>query len=196
MRNPEATRSLIIRKAINLFNTKGYRATSLSDITKATGITKGAIYGHFDNKDGVAEASFKYATEFIIAQLSKVIRAAPTAPDKLRAMVQYYSDYIQQPPIHGGCPIINTSIEADDDHPRLRAQVIRFMAQVKDSLKKIVYRGIKEGQLKNNINVEEFSLLFYAAIEGAIIQSRIEGDNSTYNIISRRLLKEIEDITT
>ena len=51
MRNPEATKELIISKSADLFNTQGYKATSLSDITKATGYTKGAIYRHFENKE-------------------------------------------------------------------------------------------------------------------------------------------------
>ncbi|MEL6536474.1 MAG: TetR family transcriptional regulator, partial [Bacteroidota bacterium] len=53
MRNPTQTKELIITRAMPLFNTKGYTATSISDITNATGITKGAIYGNFQNKDEV-----------------------------------------------------------------------------------------------------------------------------------------------
>ena len=116
MRNPEQTRNLIISKAISIFNKKGYRATSLSDITKATGMTKGAIYGNFDNKDAVAVASFQYATEKVLDELREQIKNAPTAPLKLKAILSYYDQYIDNPPIEGGCPVINTSVEADDEH--------------------------------------------------------------------------------
>ncbi|MEP2968608.1 TetR/AcrR family transcriptional regulator, partial [Nonlabens ulvanivorans] len=47
MRNPQLTKDIIIKESADLFNTKGYKATSLSDITTATGFTKGAIYKHF-----------------------------------------------------------------------------------------------------------------------------------------------------
>lgn len=195
MRDPEKTRNLIVNKAISIFNTKGYRATSLSDITKATGLTKGAIYGHFKSKDDVAESSFIYAIQKIMGQLRSVISGAPDAPGKLKAILEYYANYIQKPPIEGGCPVINTSVEADDDHPKLRAQVIRFIGIFKDSLKKIMYRGIKEGQIKAETNIEEFAMLYYAALEGAILQSRIEGDVDTYGIVMRRLFKDIDEIT-
>ncbi len=49
----EKTKAFIIEKAAPVFNTKGYAGTSLSDLTAATGLTKGAIYGHFENKDAV-----------------------------------------------------------------------------------------------------------------------------------------------
>ena len=51
MKSSEITKSKVLQEAITLFNTKGYRATSLSDITNATGLTKGAIYRHFENKE-------------------------------------------------------------------------------------------------------------------------------------------------
>ncbi len=127
MLTPEQTRDLITRKAISLFNTKGYKATSLSDITKEAGLTKGAIYGHFGSKDGVAEAGFEYALKFVKDDLNKRISAAKTAPEKLKAIVNYYSDYILNPPIKGGCPIINTAIEADDSLPLLRTTLVSFL---------------------------------------------------------------------
>ena len=74
MRNPELTKKLIVEKAMPLFNQKGYRATSLSDITKVTGMTKGAIYGNFENKDAVAEATFESAVEIITEQIRQRIK--------------------------------------------------------------------------------------------------------------------------
>ena len=43
----EQTTQFIIEKVAPLFNQKGYAATSMSDITRVTGLTKGAIYGDY-----------------------------------------------------------------------------------------------------------------------------------------------------
>ncbi len=144
MRNPEATKNLIVTKAMSIFNTKGYRATSLSDITKASGITKGAIYGNFQNKDAVAVASFDYAVMKVLDDLSQKIKEQPTAPLKLKAIIHYYREYFIKPPIEGGCPIINTAVEADDTHPLLRKKVVDTIAMIKVSLQKIIQRGIAD----------------------------------------------------
>jgi AcrR family transcriptional regulator len=191
-----ATRDLIISKAMSIFNTKGYRATSLSDITKATGITKGAIYGNFPNKDAVAVASFDFAVEKVLEQLRERIKSATTAPLKLKAIVRYYEEYVFNPPISGGCPVINTSIESDDDHPMLRARVVRTIAIVIESLQKIVYRGINEGQIKKETKVDEFVRSFYAAIQGAIVLSRVEGDLASYQLVRKHIEKQIDSITS
>jgi AcrR family transcriptional regulator len=60
MGKAERTKQFIIEKTATLFNTKGIAATSLQDMTEATGLTKGSIYGNFKNKDEVALEVFRY----------------------------------------------------------------------------------------------------------------------------------------
>ena len=60
MSKAERTKNFIIEKTAPLFNMKGYSGTSMSDITAATGLTKGSIYGNFENKDEVAIAAFLF----------------------------------------------------------------------------------------------------------------------------------------
>jgi len=194
-RNPEQTRELIIERSLPIFNTKGYNAASISDITKATGITKGAIYGNFKNKDEVASAAFEKGVRIVTEQIAKRIRQEKTAPRKLMAMLEYYGEYIQNPPIPGGCPVLNSSIEADDSLPFLRSKIIRSIALIKDSLVKIIHRGIQEGQIKRGIDAEEFAVTFYAMIEGAISLSRIEGDVRSYQCVKNFVKNQIEKIS-
>ncbi|MFY0599790.1 MAG: TetR/AcrR family transcriptional regulator [Cyclobacteriaceae bacterium] len=195
MRNPEYTRRLILSKATSLFNTKGFKGTSLSDITKATGLTKGAIYGNFENKDALAVASFDAAINTVLLDLSKRIKVQSTAPLKLKAIIDYYSEYIHNPPIKGGCPIINTSIEADDSHPMLRFKVSTTITMIIDSLKKIITRGIDENQIIKGIDVELYATMFYATIEGAIIMARTEGSSRSYDLIKKGLENQINAIS-
>lgn len=195
-RNSEQTRQLIIDKALPIFNTKGYNAASISDITNATGITKGAIYGNFKNKDDVASASFDHGVSIVLKQISQRVHTQPTAPLKLKAIVNYYAEYVNDPPILGGCPVLNSSIEADDNLPFLRSKVIRTIARIKDSLTKIIHRGILEGQIKKGTDAEEFAISFFATTQGAIALSRIEGDGRSYSSVKNFLDEAIQAIST
>ena len=192
----EQTKELIIERSLPIFNTKGYSAASISDITAATGISKGAIYGNFNNKDEVASAAFNKGVSIVTGQIAERVRREKTAPRKLMAMIEYYEEYIQNPPIPGGCPVLNSSIEADDSLPFLRSKIIRSIALIKDSLVKIINRGIQEGQIKKGTDAEEFATSFYAIIEGAISLSRIEGDNRSYLFVKRFVEDRINAIST
>ncbi len=60
MNKAERTKQFIIEQTASIFNKKGYAGTSLQDITAATSLTKGSIYGNFGGKDDVALAVFDY----------------------------------------------------------------------------------------------------------------------------------------
>jgi AcrR family transcriptional regulator len=65
MRNPEQTREHILHQSGLLFNVQGYKATSLSNITNATGFTKGAIYKHFKSKDDLEKETLLYLSSVV-----------------------------------------------------------------------------------------------------------------------------------
>src|SRR5579871_5970084 len=107
MNKAERTRKLIIEKTAPIFNKKGYAGTSISDMTDATGLTKGSIYGNFSDKDEVAVAAFDHNVQLLRnATLAEMARQ-PTARGKLLAMLDVYGDIHKMPVAEGGCPIMN-----------------------------------------------------------------------------------------
>src|SRR5688572_9978143 len=120
MRNPELTKEKILKKSGLLFNTQGYKSTSLSDITTATGFTKGAIYRHFKSKEELEKETLFHLSSIMFDRLGGRIREKKNAPEKLRALFGYFESYITDSPLKGGCPLLNVAIEADDAHPILR----------------------------------------------------------------------------
>src|ERR1017187_6727853 len=108
MTKAEQTRAFIIEKTAPIFNTKGYEGTSMSDITNATGLTKGSIYGNFVNKDEVALAVFDYNWRKIETIMRSEMAKYQTAKDKLLVYVDVYDNFLNHPFPEGGCPILNT----------------------------------------------------------------------------------------
>src|SRR5947208_3176859 len=70
----DRTRQFIIEKAAHLFNTKGYAATSMSDIIEATGLAKGGIYGNFKSKGEIAVEAFEYAAKKVFDEMTFKIK--------------------------------------------------------------------------------------------------------------------------
>lgn len=65
----ERTTQYIIETVAPIFNKYGYVGTSMSHLTEATGLTKGAIYGNFENKEALALASFEYNRMLLLQKL-------------------------------------------------------------------------------------------------------------------------------
>lgn len=171
----ERTRQYIIEKTAPIFNTKGYAGTYLSDLTEATGLTKGSIYGNFANKDEVAVAAFDYNFSRVNAFVKSRIEVSENAIDRLLAYPVIYRDFLKIPFLQPGCPILNTSTEADDTHSQLRERATNALAYWKKSIENQVKRGIARGEIKKNTNPTEVAVVIISLIEGSIMQAKVTG---------------------
>src|ERR1700752_4274548 len=97
MSKAEITKAYIIEKSAPIFNTKGYAGTSLNDMTEATGLTKGSIYGNFANKDEVALAAFDHNLQKVSSIINGEMAKHATAKEKLLAHVAVYENFFKYP---------------------------------------------------------------------------------------------------
>jgi TetR/AcrR family transcriptional regulator, transcriptional repressor for nem operon len=195
MRQPEITKEKILRKSGHLFNTQGYRATSISDITAATGLTKGAIYRHFNNKDELETETLLHLSGLMFEETRKCIVDQKTAPAKLKALFKYFESYIVNTPLKGGCPLLNAATEADDSHPALRKQAVIILDKLHAAVVHILDNGIRYDQLKKNIDKDYYASLIIASLEGAIMMGKLRGNNTDMTRVVKhlnQLVKEIE----
>ena len=113
MAKGEETRQFIIEKAAPIFNTKGIAATSMSDIMEATKLSKGSMYVHFENKDVLACAAVDHNMKILSNKLQAELSQGKSAAEQLFAYIDFFSNPIN-PPLIGGCPLLNFGTEADD----------------------------------------------------------------------------------
>ena len=194
MRDPEVTRDKILKKAGILFNTQGYKATSISNITDLTGFTKGAIYRHFRDKEDLERESLAHLSELMFEKVRDVVKREQTAGKKLRAIFRYFESYITNPPLKGGCPLLNAAIEADDTNPVLRREALKILTVLRQSVITILENGIQHKQIKNNVDKESFAALVIASLEGAIMMGKLLGDDDDIKRVVKHLDQQVREI--
>jgi TetR/AcrR family transcriptional regulator, transcriptional repressor for nem operon len=194
MSKAEQTRNFIIEKTAPVFNKKGYAGTSLSDITETTGLTKGSIYGNFANKDEVALAVFDYNLQ----KIGNIIKAESAKQKSIKAQLQVYTNVYANlfkfPVTAGGCPMLNTAIEADDTHPLLKEKVKAAIIAWKNKLVKMIEKGIENKEFRKGINAEQTALSFIATLEGGIMIASLTGRHQDMKLITQSVEKMIEGL--
>lgn len=186
----EETRRFIIETTAGIFNTKGYAGTSMTDLTEATKLTKGSIYGNFENKEEVALAVFDYTIahrdKIIAQQLSK----ASTNKEKLLAFAAIFCSAQKQPFIEGGCPLLNAGTEADDTFEPLRKKVARAITDMKKDLEAIITEGIAAKEFRKDTNAEKTALAIIALVEGGILLGKTTHKTAYLDIV----LETVKDL--
>ncbi len=175
MSKAENTKQRIIEKAAIIFNQNGYAGSSIADIMKLTGLQKGGIYNHFKSKDEIAVAAFDYSLSLIVKAVMIRVGQENTAIDRLHAFVDSFKGFTSQPIGVGGCPILNTAVESDDTHPRLRLHVQGAVNEIRALIGSIVELGIRQGEIVAATDTEQVSTIIFVTIEGAIMMSKLYG---------------------
>ncbi|MBX2900089.1 MAG: TetR/AcrR family transcriptional regulator [Cyclobacteriaceae bacterium] len=171
----DRTRRFIVERTAPVFNAKGYAGTSLTDLTEATGLTKGSIYGNFESKDEVALAAFDYNFERITHYIKEKLLKSENAIDRLLTYPKVYRDFLKIPFLKAGCPVLNTSVEADDTHPVLRARAAEALLFWKQALENQIRRGIERKEIKADTSPAQVAVIIMCVIEGAVMQAKVLG---------------------
>lgn len=190
----ERTRQFIIEKTAPIFNTKGYAGTSISDITAATKLTKGSIYGNFKNKDEVAISVFKFNLHKLQLKIAKEQSSKKTAKEKLLCFPELYLHFLSEKFPVGGCPIMNTAIEADDTHPQLKEIAKKAILAWNDNLIYLINKGKEQNEFKTTTIAEEKALLIIALIEGTVMLIKLTGRTDHLKSLMNSLKALIEDL--
>ncbi len=190
----ERTRQFIIEKTAPIFNEKGYAGTSISDLTDATGLTKGSIYGNFENKDAVAVAAFDYNFQLVVSHIRSRVSVCEGSIEKLLVYPAIYREFLTIPFLQAGCPVANTALEADDTHPELKERAAAGLQLWRDSLERILVTGMEKGELRPEVNVTEAVAVIAGLIHGAVLQAKLSGKLQYLNASMDFLEKQIRDL--
>jgi TetR/AcrR family transcriptional repressor of nem operon len=168
----EQTRQRIVAAAAPIFNQHGYAGSSIVELMKATGLTKGGIYRHFSCKEELAAEAFDYTWETARDARLVDVDEKTVGVDLLKLFIANFID--KKPPVPGGCPILNTAIDADDGNPVLRERARKALRAWSNRLQDILKVAAEHGQLQPGVAPKTVATLIIATLEGALMISRLE----------------------
>jgi len=174
----ELTSKYIIETVAPIFNKKGYAATSMSDITNATNLTKGAIYGNFENKEALAIAAFHKNVNDLLKRVAIHQEQSKSPLQKLYLITDFYRNYYDFSKELGGCPILNIGVDANNQDTALLAEVRNVINKTQHHIAKLVDWGIEVGEIKQTINSQKFAKQLYSRIQGAIFMTYTMDDSA------------------
>lgn len=183
----EITTEYIIKTVSPVFNRKGYSGTSISDIVLATGLTKGAIYGNFADKNELAVRAFVYNVKLVSAKIEKAISSSDNSLGKLYAISDFYKDYYQFTYEFGGCPILNVGIDSNHQNPALLEKVKKAMRNLQNNLAMIIQNGIVEGEIRPDVIPDEYAKRIFSMVEGGIFMSTVLKDKTYMEGIAKAI---------
>jgi len=165
---PEPSRKHLLAAAIDCFARFGYQGTSIDRIARHAGVTKGALYYHFKDKE---ELLFEAVSGRVGEFEQHVLAEVGPANDTLASLKRVIDACFFHATVSNHRRFIMTlMIEALDTNPQLSARFQRILRRMRFFLADVVRRGQAAGRVRSDIDAEETAALIAGAIMGAEIQ--------------------------
>ncbi|MFI9488277.1 TetR/AcrR family transcriptional regulator [Promicromonospora sp. NPDC052451] len=168
---PGHDRATVLRTAIELFNQRGYDATSISDLAAELGVTKSAVYHHYASKEALLAAALDEALE----ELAAAVEAAATATDgerssvRLRATVEAAVRILAD---HLPAVTLLLRVRGNSD---LERSAIARRRHIDERLAALVRQAAAEGDLRADVEPEVISRLVFGTVNSLVDWYRPDG---------------------
>ena len=172
----ERTTAFIIETVAPVFIKHGYEGTSMSDLTEATGLTKGALYGNFENKEALALAAYEYSINKLLTAIDERLGIAGDSLDKLFSLTKFYRNYDIFTSELGGCPVLNMGVDAQDNNKLLAAAASETIKTIEGKIALVLEKGMNNNELHLPVTPLQFAKQFYTMLQGAVAMSTITKD--------------------
>lgn len=172
----EKTTAYIIETVAPIFNKQGYIGTSMSDLTEATGLTKGAIYGNFENKEALALSAFEYNSNILLEAIDNCLDIEGSSLDKIFSLTQFYKKYGEETEPLGGCPVLNVGIDAQHNNTLLAAAAKELVKIIEGKIALVLENGVNANEIHLPVTPLQFAKQLYTMLQGATAMYSITHD--------------------
>ena len=169
----------ILKTASKMFLTNGYDNTSIEDITRSCGITKGAFYYHFKSKEEIFLRIASLILEEMKTWFTRKTDSARSAEDLVKAFFNL-SDYFSYSQFYDNMKshLYYALLDIDRLYPELRKTFSESLFSIIPEMAEIIEQSQRKEEIRQTHDPEALAFLIIYAMEGLLFVSAISGEES------------------
>ncbi len=163
----DLTRQNIIDKAMQLFSVQGYFHTSIADVVKATGLTKGGLYGHFDNKEEIWYAVYDECVRIWKSVVFQGVREIANPLERIEKVIaNNLKNYLGRGVFEGGCFLCNSLVELSGQDAAMSNHVLQGFQSFSALLRQWLAEAEQKGLLQEGLNLDGIANFIMISLNG------------------------------
>lgn len=156
----------VLDDAIGVFSERGYHATSVSDLTAATGLTAGSLYKAFKDKRAVFLAALDRYLALRDEQLQGRLAKARSGRGRIQAILALYAEYSHDAQGRRGCLVVGSAVELSTSDPEVAARVAGVLKRYEKRLADFVQLGLEDGSIPAHVDGPVAARLLLCVVQG------------------------------
>ena len=186
----------IIHESLKLFSLKGFSGTTIDDILKITGSSKGGFYNHFKTKDDLFFHVLEEAITIWRERNLTGIERDQKPITNVKLFLENFRDYYLKDSDNfpGGCVFITLLVELKDQNPRLAQEINKGFTGMKNMLLRFFKLARNAGELKGDADIEAMTAIIFSGILGATITYNADHSEENVNKTINYLIEYVESM--
>jgi TetR/AcrR family transcriptional regulator, transcriptional repressor for nem operon len=193
-RTPDATRQKLLERAFEEIHRHGFRAASLDSILADAGVTKGALYHHFENK---AELGYAVVEEVVRPWMEQAWRPVVDSDNPIDAAIATIRERLEQRSemaLTLGCPFNNLTQEMSGIDEGFRARLSAILQEWREAIGGAMRRGQANGTVCAEVDARAASAFVISSIEGCVGMAKASGSREFLEAGFRGLVEYLEHL--
>jgi len=165
-------RAATVQAVVDLAAQQNPAEITTAAIADRMGLTQGALFRHFPNKDAILEATMSWVSERLLISVDKAAEGAASPVAALEAMFMTHIDFVAK---HPGVPRMLFGELQRSGETLAKRMVQTLIRQYEQRLRRVMEAGKAQGELDAKLNVDAAAVLFIGTIQGLVMQSLLAG---------------------
>ncbi|WP_245520669.1 MULTISPECIES: TetR/AcrR family transcriptional regulator [unclassified Mesorhizobium] len=158
--------------AMHLFWEHGYEATSLAMLREAMGLTPPQIYNAFTDKETLFRKALMRYHETEIGFALEALSAPVSTGEAMRRLLLGAAEAYSRPGKPGGCLFVSGALAASPQAQAIADELRTYRKESEAAIAARLAKGKAEGDLPQNLSVEDFARYIAGVMNGMSIQAR------------------------
>ena len=192
-RDPGRTRASLLQAAFTEMHRSGFRGSDLETILNQAGVTKGAMYHHFDNKEAMGYA----VVDEVIGDLMRAKWQAPLqeAKNPIDALIGIVRSTTFRPALLAhGCPLNNLAQEMSPLDEGFRRRTAKLFDDWRGAMATALRQGQKRGTVRKDVDADESAIFLIAAYEGYMSLVKCLHNTGALRAVQRTIVHYLESL--
>ncbi len=193
----EETRAALVTAAFLEMHEQGFRNASLQRILQRVGVTKGALYHHFKNKD---ELGYAVIDEVIWTQAREMwghlLEGEGHTVDRIQDLLRGEMQHADADRVNFGCPVNNLVQEMSSVDEGFRQRLERIQTAWREAMQQAIQQGQAAGQIKLEVDAARFATLMVASYEGCSGIAKCARSSELFTECMQAMIDQLETLRT
>ena len=189
----EQTRDAILERAIRLASEVGLEGVTIGRLADALDLSKSGLFAHFESKEALQVETLDRAAQRFSEVVVRPALAAPRGEPRLRALFERWLRWPRAVPQPGGCIFVQASVELDDRPGPARDRLVELQREWFDTLARAVRGARDEGQLRADVDAQQFAFELYGVMLSSHHHARLLHDRSADERARRAFERLLDD---